>query len=79
MRRSDWLPVIVLAAMLAAMVGLSVEAVADPTGFDEPAEVGAPTSQEVEALLDAALAASLEAAAGNPGISASDATLRSRS
>jgi hypothetical protein len=78
MRRNDWLPVLVLAALLAAAVGLSVEAVADPPRSEVPAGAAALSGREIEGLLDAALDASLSDRAGNPGTTKSAVTLRSR-
>jgi len=78
MRRYDWLPVLVLAVLLAAVVGLSVEAVADPPRSEVQAGTEALSGREIEGLLDAALEASLSDRAGNPGSTKSAATRRSR-
>jgi hypothetical protein len=79
MRYSDWIRAIVLAAVLATGVQLSVAAVADPPRFDEPAMLESLSGQHVEEILGTALGTSLEAVAVDPGTSASAATLRSRS
>ena len=78
MRRNDWLPVLVLAALLAAMVGLSVEAIADPPRLERPAGPEAMTGREIKGILDAALGASVSDMAGAPATATSAVTLRSR-
>lgn len=78
MRYGDWIPTIVLAALLAALVGLSVETVSDPPRFDEPGGAEALTGREIEAVLVAAFEASLGDAPGHPGTPMPLATVAAR-
>jgi hypothetical protein len=73
MRWNDWIPLLVLGAMLVLIVGLSVEAVADPPRSDGPAADRPPARPQIETVLDAALGASSDAVR-IPGTTKSAAT-----